>query len=66
MSERLKRIQEEIKKEVSVIIQRKMKDPRLGIVSITDVELSRDYSSGKIYFSVLGDEQEQEQTLEAL
>lgn len=66
MSERIKRLQEEIKKEASFIIQRKVKDPRLGFVSITDVELSRDYSYCKIFISVLGDENEREQTMEGL
>lgn len=66
MSERIKRLQEEIKKETSFIIQRKVKDPRLGFVSITDVELSRDYSYCKIFISVLGDENEREQTMEGL
>ncbi|HHT37319.1 MAG: 30S ribosome-binding factor RbfA [Candidatus Wallacebacter cryptica] len=66
MSERLKRLQEEIKKEVSFIIQQRVKDPRLGFVSITDVELSRDYAYCKIFISVLGDETEREQTMEGL
>jgi len=66
MSERVKRLQEEIKKEVSFILQRKVKDPRLGFVSVTDVELSRDYAYCKIYVSVLGDDEERKQTMEGL
>ncbi len=60
---RVMRLQEEIKKEVSFILQRKVKDPRLGLVSITDVELSGDYSHCKVFVSILGNEEEQEQTM---
>lgn len=66
MSQRVKRLQEEIKKEASYIIQHRVKDPRLGFVSITGVELSRDYAYCKIFISVLGDEAAQEQTMEGL
>ena len=57
MSTKHNRITEDIKRAVSDIIGRQVKDPRLGMVSITDVELSRDSSLAKIFFSVLGDEQ---------
>ncbi|HOB07980.1 MAG: 30S ribosome-binding factor RbfA [Limnochordia bacterium] len=66
MSQRINRLQEEIKKEVSHIIQHRVKDPRLGFVSVTGVELSRDYAYCKIYISVLGDESAQEQTMAGL
>jgi len=66
MSQRFNRLQEEIKKEISHIIQHKVKDPRLGFVSVTGVELSRDYAHCKIYISVLGDDIAQEQTMEGL
>lgn len=63
MNARLMRLQEEIKKEVSFILQRKVKDPRLGFVSVTDVELSRDLSYCKIYVSILGDEEQRQLTM---
>lgn len=63
MSSRLNRLREEIKKEVSFIVQRKVKDPRLGFLSITDVDLSRDYSYCKIFVSVLGSDEQKEQTM---
>lgn len=63
MSNRATRLQEEIKREVSHIIQRKVKDPRLGFVSITDVEISNDLSHCKIFVSVFGDEHQREQTM---
>lgn len=63
MSNRVTRLQEAIKREASYIIQQKVKDPRLGFVSITDVELSNDLSHCKIFVSVLGDENQREQTM---
>ncbi|NLM26048.1 MAG: 30S ribosome-binding factor RbfA [Firmicutes bacterium] len=63
MSNRVTRLQEAIKREASYIIQQKVKDPRLGFVSITDVELSNDLSYCKIFVSVLGDENQREQTM---
>lgn len=66
MSERAVRLREEIKREVSVIIQRQVKDPRLGMVSVTDVDLSRDFSYCKIFVSILGDENQREQSLAGL
>lgn len=66
MSDRLGRLAEEIKREVSSIIAKEVKDPRLGLVSITDVTVSRDLSWAKVYYSQLGDEDERRETLEGL
>jgi ribosome-binding factor A len=52
--ERLKRVAEEIKKEVGKIVHNELKDPRIGFVTITRVDLSRDLRLAKIYFSFLG------------
>lgn len=66
MIERHLRVGEEIKREVSLIITKDVKDPRLGMISITDVEVSRDLSFAKIYFSRLGDEKQRETSLQGL
>lgn len=66
MSGRHVRVGEEIKREVSVIIAKEVKDPRLGMISITDVDVSRDLSFAKVYFSMLGTEEERNKTLEGL
>lgn len=63
--QRVQRIREEIRKEVSEII-RQMKDPRIGFASVTDVEVSNDLRHVKIYVSVYGDDEAKENTLEAL
>mgnify|MGYP001210667919 CR=1 FL=1 len=63
--QRVQRLREEIKKEASDII-RKLKDPRVGFVTVTDVEVSGDLRHVKIFVSVYGDEQEKTETMEAL
>lgn len=56
MTRRTERLQEFIKEQVSEIIQQHVRDPRIGFVSITDVEVSADLRHAKIFVSVLGDE----------
>lgn len=63
---RVGRVGEQIKKELSHILQTEFKDPRIGFVTITAVEVTNDLSFAKIYLSVLGDEQQRENTLKAL
>ena len=46
------RLAEQIRRELSSVIQMEMRDPRLGMVTITDVELSRDLSVAKIHYTV--------------
>lgn len=63
---RLERLRELIKSEFGQILQRDLKDPRIGFVSVTDVEVSNDYSHVKIFVSILGNDQEKKQTMEGL
>lgn len=60
------RVAEEIKKEVSVIISQEVKDPRVGFVTVTGVEVTNDLSYAKIFVSVLGGSEEAERSLVAL
>lgn len=55
-----------IQKEVSNIIQFELKDPKIGFVTITDVELSNDLSQAKIYVSFLGADPRKEAGMKAL
>ncbi|HYM90632.1 MAG TPA: 30S ribosome-binding factor RbfA [bacterium] len=66
MSMRLARLRELFKEEVSTILQREMKDPRIGFVSITDVEVSADLRHAKIFVSILGDADAKAKTMGAL
>ncbi|NWL86434.1 MULTISPECIES: 30S ribosome-binding factor RbfA [unclassified Paenibacillus] len=60
------RVGEEIKKELSVMIQRELKDPRIGFVTVTGVDVTNDLSQAKVYLSVFGDEEQKKDTLKAL
>jgi ribosome-binding factor A len=66
MSHRANRVGEQMKKELSDIIGRKMKDPRIGFVTVTDVQVSGDLQQAKVYITVLGGEDQRENTLKGL
>lgn len=63
---RQEKIAEAIRQEASIIIHDKLKDPRVGFVTITNVEITHDLRFAKIFFSVLGDEAAYKKTKEAL
>lgn len=66
MNIRATRVGEQMKKELSDIIGRKLKDPRIGFVTVTDVRVTGDLQQAKVYISVLGDDEQRENTLKAL
>lgn len=55
-----------IKKETSQIIQQELKDPGIGFVTVTGVEVSADLKRARIYYSVLGDENSKRESASAL
>lgn len=63
---RQERVAEAIKQEVSLILHEKIKDPRLGFVTITKVDLSNDMRDAKVFFSVLGSAEDYKKTKEAI
>ncbi|MCK4857686.1 MAG: 30S ribosome-binding factor RbfA [candidate division Zixibacteria bacterium] len=60
------RLRDEIKKAVSEIIQTRMKDPHIGFVTVTDVELTKDLQFAKVFYSVYGDTTSQRETNRSL
>lgn len=60
------RIRQALKKEVSNIIHDELKDPRLGFVTVTDIEITPDLRYAKIFFSVLGSDEDYNKTKAAL
>jgi ribosome-binding factor A len=63
---RLDRVNQLIKEEISTLLQRELKDPRLGFVTVTEVETSKDLRVAKVFVSVLGDERQWASSLAAL
>ncbi len=51
---RTERVGDYLQRELALIIQRELRDPRLGMVSITAAEVSRDLSHARIYYTLLG------------
>ena len=65
--DRTDRISEEIKREISIIIQNELKDPRLAkMISVTSVDVTRDLRYAKVYVSVLGNEDEKRDSCSGL
>lgn len=64
--QRTDRVRQQIKREISVIIRDELKDPRVGFITVTNVELSLDLRHAKIYVSIMGDKEEQEKTMKGL
>jgi ribosome-binding factor A len=61
------RINGEVQKELSVLINREIKDPRISpMTSIVSVEVAPDLKHAKVYISVLGDEEKRQSTYEGL
>lgn len=52
---RSRRIAEQIQRELSDIIRLELKDPRVGMITLTDVEMTPDNAHARIYFTLLGD-----------
>ena len=67
MSElRVRKIQEFIKQEVSSMLLKEIKDPRLGFVTVTGVHLTGDLREATVYVNLFGSDREKAESLEAL
>ena len=66
MSRRTRQVGEFLREELVDIIRREVKDPRVGFLSLTDVEVTPDLRSARVFVSVLGTDQERAETLAAL
>lgn len=60
------RVADAIKEEVSELLRRGLKDPRIGFVTITDVEVSPDLRHAKVFYSVVGEEADRAATQKGL
>ena len=52
------RVAQELQKEIAIILQREVKDPRIGMVTVSDVEISRDLAYAKVFVTFLFDSDE--------
>lgn len=63
---RRERIADQIQRELAELIRLEVRDPRVGMITLTGVGLSRDQSHAKVYFTVLGSESDAAQAREGL
>ncbi len=66
MSERTARLDELLREEISEVLRREVDDPRIGFVTVTDVEVAADLRHANVWVSVIGVPEERQQTLRAL
>jgi len=66
MTQRTDRIDQLLRQEIGEILSRDIQDPRIGFVTVTDVETAPDLSTARVWVSVIGQPEEREQTLRAL
>ncbi|WP_217476401.1 30S ribosome-binding factor RbfA [Stutzerimonas stutzeri] len=57
---RTQRIGDQMQRELALLIQREVKDPRLGLVTITAVDVSRDLSHAKVFITVMGKDDDED------
>jgi ribosome-binding factor A len=63
---RTRRLAERISKIVAELLERRIKDPRLGFVTVTEVRLTGDWREAKVFYTVFGTPEEQAETADAL
>jgi len=66
MSLRSNRVAEQMKKEITDIIARKIKDPAVGFITVTEVAVTGDLQQATVYITSLGNERERKESLKAL
>jgi ribosome-binding factor A len=66
MLHRTERVAEQIREELSQMLATEVRDPGVGLVTITRVKVTADLSLARVYWTILGDEKERAQTSKAL
>jgi ribosome-binding factor A len=54
-SQRLRRVADQIQRELALLLRAELKDPRVGMITLTGVEISPDLAHAKVFFTTLGD-----------
>ena len=64
--QRLRRIADQIQRELSAILRTELKDPRVGLITLTGVEVSSDLAHAKVFFTSLAEVERRDETLRGL
>jgi ribosome-binding factor A len=65
-SRRPDRMADLLRQEISMLLERDVKDPRIGFATLTSVVLTPDLRTARVYVSILGDEKQKSQSMEGL
>jgi len=65
-TQRCQRIGDQLRGEISTMLLREIKDPRIGFVTVMDVEVAPDLSHATVFFTVYGSDEERRETLAGL
>ncbi len=65
-SQRMQRVRNLLRSEISTVMLRRLKDPRVSMATITDVDVAPDLKSARVYISVYGERPHQEEVMEGL
>jgi ribosome-binding factor A len=65
-SKRIARLNEQVRRELTSLLQLSVRDPRIGIVTVTDVEISPDLYHAKVFYSVMGGAEERDSAAQGL
>ena len=60
------RVADEIQKTLALLVQNELKDPRVGMITITAVKVSKEFETAKVYYTILGDQAQRDKTEKGL
>jgi len=60
---RTRRVADQIQRELAILIQQEVKDPRVGMVTVTSVDVTREFEHARVYVTVLESQDDIKQTL---
>ncbi|MDH5446402.1 MAG: 30S ribosome-binding factor RbfA [Gammaproteobacteria bacterium] len=63
---RTRRVGEQMQRELAQLIQQELKDPRIGLLTVIAVEVSKDFSHAKVFVTSLNNDEGMQQTLQIL
>ena len=65
-AQRLRRVADQIQRELAAIISGELKDPRVALITLTDVEVSSDLAHAKVFYTTLVEGESREEAAQAL
>jgi ribosome-binding factor A len=66
LSHRVERIAEQVREEISLILATEIRDPRIGVITVTRAKVTGDLSLARVYWTIVGDADEKKKTKQGL